>query len=573
MRKKLLLLGLLCLVCSTMVAQEVKDLCKENFELLSNQFIKINDSLVKEESAFNDLKNNLSDKSTQSNFEQIQEKIFIITSLKDSLNNIHQKSLYYKSFCTDNGFLEEEITAIYNHPYQIEETAQEESENTENNTYIYFNKNQIISENVVDNESQEGKILNSVLAIANQESYLGDITIPRDGQVFKFYKRETKTNKKTKKIRYTNNFILTDYRYKFKKIDLEIHDGNFTDVLVTIEHKGKTYVFENRVSISFLRYSKQSKINYLFYAHKKPSIVDESNYLDSMRIRLSDVLQYQYRIGQNYIPRDLTLQLPKNDIENEETNTTAPATYQVRENTYLDKVIEFRAYSDFFGLFGNSTNGLVQFESNAKFYLFPFARNIFNAQFELFKDIRPKVHYARFDEDDGFALVEDASISNPLDLVQKRFLTTGLDLNFFEVYHKNYAVKVNLYGFINYNLTNAGETSEDTQDIRAINYGPGLNFTTRRFNNFGFNYKIFLSWFDYKNFNGSVTDIELPDTVPIFSNQAEVFYHPNQSPNQAIFVRLTTFNYTGNSDNGAFFQFQFGYKFSLGSKVANRRVQ
>lgn len=53
---------------------------------------------------------------------------------------------------------------------------------------------------------------------------------------------------------------------------------------------------------------------------------DISEALKSLRIRLSDVLQYQYRIGQNYIPKDLSLELPKKDIDNQKTNSTAPAT-------------------------------------------------------------------------------------------------------------------------------------------------------------------------------------------------------------------------------------------------------
>lgn len=162
--------------------------------------------------------------------------------------------------------------------------------------------------------------------------------------------------------------------------------------------------------------------------------------------------------------------------------------------------------------------------------------------------------------------MDNTDISNPLDLLQKRFLTTGFDLNFFEIYHKNYPVKANLLYLITYNLSKIGETNENTQDIKAVNHGLCINLTTKRFNNFGFDYKIILSWLDYKNFN-EVDIVELPGVIPIFSNQAEIFYHPTQNPNQAIFMRLSTFNYMSDENNNAFFQFQFGYKLSIGSKV------
>jgi hypothetical protein len=81
-------------------------------------------------------------------------------------------------------------------------------------------------------------------------------------------------------------------------------------------------------------------------------------------------------------------------------------------------------------------------------------------------------------------------------------------------------------------------------------------------------YKAELSWFDYKNFN-DYDNIALPDKIPVFRNEAEIFYHPNGNPNQAIFTRLITYNYMGSENNQAFYQFQFGYKFAIGNRTTN----
>ncbi|WP_440066284.1 hypothetical protein [Tenacibaculum discolor] len=77
-----------------------------------------------------------------------------------------------------------------------------------------------------------------------------------------------------------------------------------------------------------------------------------------------------------------------------------------------------------------------------------------------------------------------------------------------------------------------------------------------------------ICWLAYE-YNGS-SAIDLDFKVPVVKNQAEVFYHPNKNPNQAIFARLVTYNYKGNESDEAFYQFQFGYKFSIGSRTVKK---
>lgn len=222
-------------------------------------------------------------------------------------------------------------------------------------------------------------------------------------------------------------------------------------------------------------------------------------------------------------------------------------------------------------MFGDNSNGLVQLEANAKFYIFPFPFQFFNssAQLELLKSISPHIQYAKFEENNGFVDGTINTIQNTLSLVEKSFLTMGLIGNLIEFKHKDFPVKASLFGSFEYQLTKAKLENDVEENIKASSYGVGLHLSFKKLNNFGLDYRSGLQWFDYKNFN-SIPNLIIQDKVPVFKNEAEIFYHPSKNPNQAIFVRLITYNYSGSSNDEAFYQFQFGYKFSLGSRTTVR---
>lgn len=499
---------------------------------------------------------------TQESLDKLSTLIKDRKAYIDSLNLTYAKFTSYKNVCTN--IPADSITSWFPHKEPptretIAKEAEQEETVEEPVTYSYFNENIIISEDIngAEKTSREKKVFNQVLKQVNQETYFGDITIPKEGQEFCFYNNDKERQDTLK--------------YRFKKIDIEIRDGSLADIQVLVAYKGSLLLFENYVGISFLRYGYWASENFLFYSQKQPTTnVDEKEF-ENLRIRLSDVLMYKYKIGNNYIPHDLTLELPKEDIDGNKTNLTAPATYQIKEETYLDKIVELRAYTDFLALFGESDNGLVQLEGSAKFYVFPFSRQIFSSsmQYEFLKSITPYVHYAKFEEDKGLVTATSGVIGNTLDLVEKRFLTVGGEVNFFEVYQKNYPMKMNFFGTIDYNLTRVQNDTQGVENLKALSYGGGISLSSKRFNNFGFNYKLGFHWFDYKNYNGS-SAIDLDFKVPVVKNQAEVFYHPNKNPNQAIFARLVTYNYKGSESDEAFYQFQFGYKFSLGSRTIKK---
>ena len=532
--------------------------CESEIKKLSSTYENYNKTLEEKKQEIDETKKSI----TQESLDKLSLLINDRKAYIDSLNLTYAKFTSYKNVCTN--IHADSIASWFPHkepPTQetiARDTAQEETVE-EPVTYSYFNEDVIISEDVngAERTSREKKVFNQVLKQVNQEAYFGDITIPKEGQEFCFYNNEHKRQDTLK--------------YKFKKIDIEIRDGSLADIQVLVEYKGSMLLFENYVGVSFLRYGYWASKNYLFYSQKQPTTnVDEAEF-ENLRIRLSDVLMYKYKIGNNYVPHDLTLELPKEDIDGNETNLTAPATYQIKQDTYLDKIVELRAYTDFLALFGESDNGLVQLEGSAKFYVFPFSRQIFSSsmQFEFLKSITPYVHYAKFEEDKGLVAATGGVIGNTLDLVEKRFLTVGGEVNLFEVYQKNYPMKMNFFGTVDYNLTRVQNDNQGVENLKALSYGGGISLSSKRFNNFGFNYKLGLHWFDYKSYNGS-SAIDLDFKVPVVKNQAEVFYHPNKNPNQAIFARLVTYNYKGNESDEAFYQFQFGYKFSIGSRTVKK---
>jgi len=561
--KKLLITLIFYSIFTTINAQTFD--CEKQLEQILSSVKEDTSSLKTLEDSFLALKNSISltikNDSLLTAIQQKQDSINIIKAIikKDTT----EFSIFKKACQNVTGINTDKITElnteIVNTLKNINLEIPQNTNTTEveipNKNYLYFGKDKVIELNFT-NDSKESEILNEVLKQTNDKSYLGDICIPKNNQEFYFYNNDYKQ-------------LLEEEKYKFKKVDIQIHDGNFADIRVTVSYKNNLYIFENYIGISFLRFHQRSKTNYLYYAQKQPNAVNENHKLNNLSIKISDILEYKYKIGNNYIPSNLVLELPTKDNNNELNNSNATATYQIKEETYLDKVIELRAYTDFLAMFSEESNGLIQLEAKAKFYIFPFPRQLYKtAQIEILKSITPRIHFSRL-ENDGDRLVtvtnDTIASDNKLELIEKRYLTMGADLNLFDLYHKTYPLRATLFATAGYNITATQTNSATTNDIKAFGYGIGLKLSSKRFNNFGFNYVLTFKEYNYKNYN-SLPNVNTNFTMPIFQNQAEVFYHPTASPNQSIFARLNTFNFASSSNNSAFYQFQFGYKFSIGSR-------
>lgn len=526
-------------------------------------------------------------------------------SLADIVTNVKQ----YQAVCKFN---EEELQKLFNHKnaenyVKGAENIEDDSEK-ENNVYLYFGENKVISEEILTNERKETEILKDIISQQVNENYLGDITIPKDNETFFFYKyicdektkaeilsklekeklkEKRKERQKKRKVRRCKDFEqVQDYSYRFKNVDVEINDGVFSDIRVVVKtDDGNTHVYENEIGVSILRFSALGKKNYLFYKHsiRKDNKTEkfEDSKMNNLYIKLSDVFVYDYNVGNHYAPSDLVLELPVKDSNGELTNKDGFATYKIKEESHISGIVELRAYTDFLALFGDSDNGLVQIEGKADFYILPFPMSMFGNsnlfEYKLFDKVSPKVNYSRFDEDTRYvetAISEEEPNPDPenqsfyipkeLDLVEKRYLTMGLDLDVFQFKRKGLPFEFELYGTLNYQLTELNHQDE-ISNIKAVSYGPGARLNFKKFNNFGFNYRANFSWYDYKNFNENFIDI-LPEKFRVFSNEFEIFYFPQGNKNQSIFVRLRTFNNSEPKNNEAFYQFQFGYRFAIGTK-------
>lgn len=568
--KNLIIIIVLLFVINSFGQDKKQDSIKaiEEFTKLSDKFIKVNEQNTKENEALTKLKNEIS---ATSNSLEITTKLE--KQLKENQKYIKQlDSIYglytsYKIYHLDKKTLiEKTIDSIFNHKYTLSEKVKinEENNNSENyKTFFYFGKENIIEEKKegIFNDKKANKIFEEILN-TKSEAYLGDITIPKENQMFNFYR---------------NDFGVSDTIYKFKSVSFELHDGFFTDIKVLVlDDNGSEHLFENKASVSILNYSHIAAKNYLFYKHptNQKQLVKSSNFKKfvDLRVRLSDVLMYFSKPGYNYIPNDFTMELPTKDDDGISLNANQPVKYKIKENTSLQNVVELRAYTDFLGLFSDSPNGIVQFQGKGDFYIFPFRVNNNKFDFRLLDKISPFVSFSRLDADvrevETTTLTNTITVNRNLDLIQKAYLEMGSKISVFNVkFLKEAPFRVIGYMPIQYQIADI-KINDEFKNIQAFVVGGGLSFEFKRFNNFGFNYSIDISKYRFKNHN-SIPNFVAPSNFCVFNNQAEIFYHPSDDKNQSIFLKLKTVKEIGNND--AFYQLQFGYRFSIG--IANVKAK
>jgi hypothetical protein len=543
---------------------QTKDEAKSDLGKLSNEFKILKDSVSTQEGELSKVKSEIN---SNSNIEEVTSKIK--NRLEENqktikkLDDNYRDFLSFKSYFLSKKILTEKvIDSIYNHQYTLSEKVKNKDNNTkEYQTYLYFGKNQIIIDTLLFTKDKKVRqILESVFS-KESETYLGDVIIPQENQNFKFY---------------NNSRELTDTIYKFKSVSFELNDGFFTDIKVLVlDENGSEHLFENKASVSVINYSHVAPRNYLFYKHptNQKQIVNIAEF-ENLRIRLSDVLMYISKPGYNYIPNDFTMELPTKDEDGKFLNINTPIKYEIKENTSLQNVVEFRAYTDFLGLFSDSPNGIVQFQGKGDFYIFPFRTNFKNLDLRLLDKISPFVNFSRLDADVREVkttinpLTNTITVNRNLDLIQKAYLEMGSKISIFNIKFKKEA-PFRLIGYvpIQYQIGDI-KINNEFQNIQAFVLGGGLNFEFKRFNNFGFNYSVDLSKYRFKNYN-TLTNFESPDNFCVFNNQAEIFYHPSDDKNQSIFLKLKTVKKLGEADS--FFQLQFGYRFSIG--IANVKAK
>ena len=527
--------------------------CENKIEVLSKAYAKTKTNIATLEEIIAELK-----EKEEENEEEIKTKEREKEELLEQLKTTYEEFNKHKEACVLLGKLTEvAANELFSHESPIKEE-------TETVVYTYFGKDQVIKDNIFDKNTIEGKALTDLLNNTNSESHFGDIIIPQENQEFYFIDKDCKDNKEVPKYG----------TYKFKRVHIEIKDGMFLDIRVEIEYDGNIHMFENRRSIGFLRFSKIANDNALFYRQTIVSHKDfDLNKVKNLKIRLGDILTYNHKIGNNYVPNDLTLVLPAIDAEGIPTNRYSQAKYEIKQSTYLDKIVELRMYSDALAIVNEGNNGIINFEGDAKFYISPYHVPLFKGQVNILPAIRPKVIYSRFENEDGHVnAIEDNQVKDSLQLVEKRFLTLAVEGDLLKYHSRYIPFTLTFYGDWGYNLTRLKVAEDTFENAKSSNLGFGFRLDVKRFNNFGFMLKAERTRFSFEDFNEAL-QVKLPKRVPIHLYQAELSYHPSSNPNQAAFIRLSNYNYRGRGEgkNNAFYQIQLGFKFSIGSRVVKKQ--
>lgn len=532
------------------------------------------------------LKENIDFTSNSESFETLQSLAKKNVSNAEKLNGIKAEAdvyvKYYELEYKENE--DEELTSLidYFKSIQIINTKASENDDDEDSKqpkiFYYFGKDDVIDENdSIFNNPKYDKILKNILS-AKSKNYLGDFVIPRDEQIITIIKKEKLKKAEAEKADTTENKMLGivkknyevfEKNVKFKSIKLHIEHGLIQDIKVLVlDDYGNELLFENSVPISLLKYSRIAFHNYLQFSTIISNNKDKPTNTDflSYELRLSEVLMYINNPGENYVPHDLRLEFPTK-TEGTIDNTDNSVKYKIEQDTALENVLNLRSYTDFLGLFGDSPNGIVQVEGKADFYLAPF--NLPNTHNYLFKKISPFVNYARLDNDQKNLSVTNDTINNNLEILEKSFLSMGLDLDIFSFkFGKEFPFETAFYGTARYNISNIENENNEPVNYKSLSLGGGMRFDIRRFNNFGLTLKSELTTLNTNELN-TLDFINNPRNFTVFRNEAEIYYHPSESANQAIFLRLNTFGNSSSGQREAFYQLQFGYRFSIGVNKLN----
>lgn len=533
------------------------------FNKLDKAFKELDEKYSKGKDTLEKLKSDISNNSNPEIGKKITKQLEETQKIQYKLDSIYKLFISYKQVYLNKEIPEKTIDSLFNHKYKISE-KQVIKENQTQKTYIYFGKDKVLAENDgIFKDKTVNLIFNDILE-AKSETYLGDFSIPQNGQKIEF------ENVNRKKWFNERKYEINDKNVFFKSVKIHLFEGSLCDIkLIVTDDNNQEYLFENKVPSSLLKFS---RLNHKRYLYCKPVKINGKIYGDTInkllyyRIKSSDVLNYNSNPGNNYVPEDETLEFPL--IENEkETNANNPAKYKIISDSSLQNIVELRAYTDFLGLFGDTPNGIVQLEGKADFYISPF--NIPHTNSYVLKKITPFVHFSKIEKDVrnlNLTAIDNSTstIKNQLEILEKSYLKMGLNLSVFSFkFTKEFPFDTNLYTTANYQISDLLDKDSIQVNYKSLGLGAGLALEFKRYNNFGFIYSAEFTKYNANSFN-EIEGIINPDNFWVFKNEAEVYYFPNKSKEQAIFLRFKTFNNSTKNNSEAFYQLQFGYRFAIG---------
>lgn len=495
-----------------------------------------------------------------------------VTSLKKKSDSLYRVSKTAWSFYFQKGVNKETLNAIFTIPDYDLSAEPKKEEIEKNEVYLLFGNDKLVLKKDIIKDSIVNEIFSDVLQ-SGSESHLGDFWFPKDNQEIPIFKIETKAPQKKMFFKRKD----TTHIYKslfFNKIEIEVDEGSLIDIKAFLKDtKGNTYLFENRLPISLLRYTLNA--HYIFLENQsRQTLFGEDNY-EGYVLRLTDVLRYFSKPGRNFIPDNQSLSFPVLKKDAEKSNMNSPNVYELRQSTTLENVLDVRAYTDFLGLFGETPNGIAHFEGQAEFFINPFRISKYPLYF--FKKIRPYVAYSRLDEENQFleTIMDENSnsfvLKNRLDHLQQSNLDLGVRTDIISLrYRKEMPFEAQLFGSLRYQVAKIKTDTINTSNYETLGIGGGVNLEFRRFDNFDLRLASEFTYYNQNSFNDLENFIDSGEFW-VWRNEAELSYFPSSSPNNAIFLRLRVFSDADKEVDSSFFQFQFGYKFSVGVKKAKSK--
>ena len=527
---------------------------------------------------------------------EIQMQLDKTRKMNAELDKIFQKQLVFKSYYQSKGVKKEDLDGYF--PAQQDYTNLDAPEKNEDEKAIYvlYGDNKIAEEQEVFKDEKSKELFKDIFNI-NSETCLGTFEIPGYHQKLMLYREKSGSANSGKPAKTTiednSNYEPTGTIVLFDHVKFSVREGRIYDIRVRVinETGSQQYFFENRVPISLLNYPQGSRWFYLYNSQNASENVNEVTVdMKEGIIRTSDVLSYLSNPGNNFVPDDVDYTFPTE--KEKDTKETRRRVYKVNQNTNLQNVMELRAYTDFLGLFNNSANGIVQVEGKADFFISPFQIKNLKIPYRYANKISPYVHFTRLDKNrKGIDLSPSRDstanlwIAKPLEIIEKSYLDMGFTIDVLDfTLRKQFPFNINIYAGLRYQIasvlksdmtrlltpvtvadTTATVAEDETTVDEAINfkslgYGGGIRFEFRRFNNFGFFYSPELLYYNHLN---RIDKLYNPKNFLVFRNEAEIFYYPNESKKQSIFIRLRTFMNVNDGED-SFFQLQFGYRFSVG---------
>ncbi len=488
---------------------------------------------------------------------------------KDSLNTIYKELLRLRKDHSLNGISNNNLNEILK-KYE-ESDINGDNKNPDNDDegeekiYVLFGDERLIAKDDILNDSIANQVFKTILE-DQSEIHLGNFWIPKDGQKIPLLKYRYSNGRKIKKDSIIDHAV---YRsLNFDKIDIEIFEGSLVDIKVYLKEGVETYLFENKIPVSLLRYTKSAHKNYLYNSALQTKINSSTNY-SSYRLRLTDVLRYFSNPGRNFIPDNQSFSFPIKSADKQE-NKKEQTVYELYQDVSLQNVLNLRTYTDFISLFGDSPNGIAQFEGDAEFFVNPFNVGKSGKHIFFFKKIKPYISYANIDEDNrnlvtiGTPDPLGIQLSNRLDQIQKSFLDLGVKLDFASFkFNKENPVEFNGFASLRYQVAQIDLENSDINTYSALGTGLGVNLEFRRFENFEFDLSGEFTYYNHDSFN-DIPNFDDSLEFWVFRAESEISYFPGTSKNNAIFLRAKVFNDLGKDIDRSFFQLQFGYKFNLG---------